>query len=363
MERMKVAVIGCGGMGHADIETLQTSPLVSGIIGCDVDPERLRLTGDKFGVEVTGNVADIWNNKDIRLVYITTPNASHVPLAVEALKAGKAVMTEKPAGVNHEQIEELLKTWREAKGFLQVGLECRNYSRLYCRMKELIDAGEIGDLANIHFTYSMPPFPRSEWKYKKEFSGSMCLEKLCHYIDLVRWWAGSRVNRFMAVRAANVIPFYEIADNIHVTYGFENGTVSHLYFNMAAAHEGNYDLLDKEADLFEQDRMGHKLNYVLVGTEGALESDLFQRQMRMFHHAGKPGYPHEEKLELVERWDKSEDNIYFHNTHEQNLDIVRRVAAGQCPAIDPEDAAETMRLCLEFEGAAADVNNWTIRYR
>ncbi|MDD3927954.1 MAG: Gfo/Idh/MocA family oxidoreductase [bacterium] len=361
MKKINVAVIGCGRMGHNDIRTLQQSTYVSRIIGCDADERQALITAEEFGISVTMETEDIWNDSGIDLVYITTPNETHASLAIEALQAGKAVMTEKPAGIDRAQIEALLDTWRKTGGFLQVGLECRNYSRLYCRMKELLEAGEIGKLINVHFTYSMPPFPRDEWKYKAS-AGNMCMEKLCHYIDLVRWWNGSRVNRFMAVRADNVVPYYEIADNFHVTYGFENGTVSHLYFNMAAAHEGNYDLLDRSVDLIDQDKMGLKHNYVLVGTEGAIESDLFQRELRLFHHAGKQGFKDAERLVLTETWNREDDSAYFHNTHAQNLDIARRVALGEEPAINPEDAAETMRLCLEFEEAAA-AGTWNVCYR
>lgn len=62
---------------------------------------------------------------------------------------------------------------------------------------------------------------------------------------------------------------------------------------------------------------------------------------------------------LVEKWDKYDDHIYFHNTTEQNLDIVKRVVCGEKPIIDIEDAVETMRLCLEFS-EAAEKNDWKV---
>jgi UDP-N-acetyl-2-amino-2-deoxyglucuronate dehydrogenase len=362
MRKINAAVLGCGGMGFTIINNIKPSPYIGEITGYDINTERLKTARERFGVKVTDNIEDIWKDKSIELVYIAAPNYYHVPLAVDALKSGKAVMTEKPMGINHEQIDEILKVQKETGGFLQVGLECRNYSRLYCRIKEFIDRGEIGQLVNVHFTYSNPPFPKDKatiWRVRKDISGSMCLEKLCHYIDLVRWWNGSRVNRYMAVKARNVIPYYEIADNFHVSYSFENGTISHLYFNATASHGGDYKLPEKDTDLFDQDRMGHKLNYVLVGTEGAIEADVFQRELRLFHHAGKPGFQYAEKIVYVENWTKEQDHEYFHNTRAQNLDIARRVAEGLGPAIEPWDAAETMRLCLEFE-EAAERGGWEI---
>lgn len=126
--KIKAAVIGCGNMGHNDISDLRESPYISQIVGCDLNQERLQLTKEKFGISITDKIEDIWADKDIELVYITTPNVTHVPLAVTALYAGKSVMTEKPAGISYEQIDELIAAQRETGGFLQVGLECRNYS-------------------------------------------------------------------------------------------------------------------------------------------------------------------------------------------------------------------------------------------
>jgi predicted dehydrogenase len=48
-------------------------------------------------------------------------------------------------------------------------------------------------------------------------------------------------------------------------------------------------------------------------------------------------------------WDKSEDQSYFHNTHDQTLDIVERVSKGLPPKTSPRDALETMRLCFAAE--------------
>lgn len=120
---------------------------------------------------------------------------------------------------------------------------------------------------------------------------------------------------------------------------------------------GNYDLAD-------QDKDGHKLNYVLTGTEGAIEIDVFQRQLRVYHHPGKPGQEKEEMVRVVE-WDRTGggapngENTYFHSTYAQNQDIVLRVLNGDKPAIDIEDAQESIRVCLDFTKATAD-SKWQV---
>lgn len=362
MKQIDVAVIGCGQMGETDVTTLESVPEVRRIVGYDPLQSQLdKLKELHPNVEVTTNLDDVMNDDAIKLVYITSSNSTHVPMAVRAMRAGKAVMTEKPSGINYEQIEELLRVQKETGAFLQVGLECR-YSWAYLEAKKIIDSGEIGQLKTVHYTYSQPPAKAEakltggdrqvNWRLDPKNSGNMYLEKLCHYIDLVRWWnQGSRVDKYVVTTSDNVIPYYGIEDNVHVSYHFDNGCTSHLYFVMTAAPSGN------TGDLSEQDKLGHKLNFVLVGTEGAIEIDVFQRQLRVYHHPGKDGVT-EGRLVRTTAWNKDtgkgegwDERVYFHNTDAQNKDIVRRVLAGEPPAIDPEDAQETMRLCMEFSDA------------
>lgn len=352
MGKISAAVLGCGGMGRTIIEHISGSPYLESVIGYDISEDSLQKIKEIFPIELTTDLNRVLDDPDIQLVYIASPNVTHTQLAIQALRAGKAVMTEKPSGISNGQIDALLEAQRETNGFIQVGLELR-YSKLYVMAKKYIDSGEIGRLVNVHFTYSMPPYVKESWRIRKEFSGGMCLEKLCHYIDLVRWWNGSRVQEYIATSAPNVIPHFEIKDNIHVSYRFENGTVSQLFFIMTAAPGYNTNLLKEDEDLSDEDKMGYKLNYVITGTEGSIEIDVFQRELRLYHHPGKPGHK-AASVVLTSRykWDKSEDHLHFHDTLTQNRDILYRVAVGLPPSISLEDASETMRLCIEFENAS-----------
>lgn len=374
-KKISVAVFGCGKMGNTIISDVEIMPEVDKIYGYDVNQAQLDATIAKHHkvVAVTTNLDEILDNKDIDLVYIATANEFHVPLACAAMRAGKAVMTEKPSGINYEQVQELIDVQKETGAFLQVGFECR-YSKAYVIAKEIIDSGEIGKLVNVHFTYAMSPYLEfkkladgtkvKNWRVTREAVGSMFLEKLCHYIDLVRWWnQGSRIERFISTGFDNVIPYFELEDNVHVSYQFDNGCTSHLNFNMTVAPHGNADMMG-DYDLADQDKDGHKLNYVLSGTEGAIEIDVFQRQLRVYHHPGKPGVEREEMVRVVE-WDKTGggapngENTYFHSTFAQNQDIVHRIINGQKPAIDVEDAQESIRVCLDFTKATED-KKWQV---
>lgn len=373
-KQISVAVLGCGRMGNTIISQIKDLPEIKRIVGFDTSDLSLSKTKANYPeVEVTADLDAVLNDADIRLVYIAANNANHVPLAVKALHAGKAVMSEKPSGISYEQVDALLQAQKETGGFVQVGLECR-YSWAYMEVKKAIESGEIGELKNVHFTYSQGAYQKEHtlengqvvpnWRVTRSGSGSMFLEKLCHYIDLVRWWnEGSKVDKFVVTSAENVISYMEIEDNVHVSYHFDNGCVSHLYFISTATDSSQHNV-----DLFDQDKMGYKLNYVLSGTKGAIEVDIFQREIRFYQH---PGNPDVKKNTLTRKisWDKDYgkdkglgENMWYHNTYDQNRDIVRRVLNGLPPSISLEDAQESMRLCMDFSEAAA-TKSWDVVYR
>jgi len=345
---LHAAVLGLGGMGRTQIENIKGCPYVARITGFDIAPQARRRAAQSYGIRVVETLGEVLEDRSVDLVYIATPNCTHAELAIAAMQAGKAVMCEKPMATTLADCERMVAVHRRTGCFLQIGFECR-YSRLYARMKEILDSGEIGQLKNVFCTYVVPGVPPGDkshsWRLSKEQSGGLYCEKLCHYVDLPRWWTGSRIEKFFAASADRTLPHYQVLDNTHLTYRFENGVVSHLTFMNQPVHHP-----DKVEDIASQREEGCRLFYTLVGTEGALEGNVFYRQLRVFHHPGKPGVKRNTMVR-VETWQKEEDHIYFHNTREQNRDIARRVAMGEPPFTPPEDSLQTMRFCFAVEEA------------
>lgn len=352
MAKIKVAVIGLGGMGGAQMELLKNSRYVKELMGCEIDDERAGHYSSQHNIEVVKRFKDIIARKDIDLVYITVPGVLHADFACAAMEAGKSVMCEKPMAINLTDCERMVDVRNRTKAFLQIGFEM-HYSKLYTRCKEIIDSGEIGEVKNLLCIYQVAPYPKSgmhgdrdiSWKFKKEKSGGLFCEKLCHYIDLARWHIGGRVKTMYCTAAPNTLPYYTIHDNTHCTCTFDNGARSHMTFMMQPSHY-DYDPMFMGG----RNDIGQKCFHVIVGTKGALEANVFWRQLRVFRHAGHPD-ENSGTMTRVESWLPDQDQIYFHNTIDQNLDIVKRVAENLPPYTDPEDSLETMRLCFEAEEA------------
>ena len=348
---VKVAVLGSGQMGENVIRHLRDSPLVRKITVFDRRPARMQKLKESHGVEASQTLERILQDSEVRLVFITASNHAHKDLTIAALEAGKAVMCEKPMATTLADAQAMVEAAERTKGFLQVGFELR-YSHLYTKVKEWIDQGFLGRVLNTHCFYCSSAWGRHDvWRAGSRTSGGMFGEKLSHYVDLPRWWIGDAVEEVYATCAPNVIPYYEVHDNFHCTYRFRNGAVSHLTFMMGPAATFQGDPLQNAVS--QQTGDGHALRYMVYGEKGAAETDVFPRTIKRWAF-GENDYGQSSEWVQTETWSPEQDFAYFHNTHDQAIDIVRRVAEGEPPQISPRDALETTRLCFAAEISAEE---------
>ena len=345
---MKAAVLGVGGMGVGAMKTCKGSGLLDGVVGYDNNPQRLAHLRER-GFEVSDNLDAVLGDPAVGMVFVTASNGAHMPLVMAALKANKAVMCEKPIATTLRDSKAMVEEAERRNLFFQIGFELR-YSKLYMRIKEWIDNGLLGDVMNTHCYYICSEFHQKDsWRNKLSSGGGMFGEKLSHYVDLPRWWIGSKVKDVFSVCAPNIVPYYEVRDNYHTTYRFENGAVSHLTFHMAVGETFQGDPLQ---DLIGQQKEdGHALRFLVVGTKGAASTDVFFRKLKRWEFGDSPKSMTSKWVEDL-TWDPKEDLEYYHNSHGQNLDIIRRVLDGKPPSTPARDAYDTMRLVAAAEFSA-----------
>lgn len=344
MKKMDIAVLGIGAMGGTHTGAAKESPYVDKIYGYDATPERTKARAAELGI-IPASLEEILNNPAIRMVTIASSNSVHVPLATAALKAGKAVMCEKPMGDTLDEARELIRVQRETKGFLQIGFEL-HYSRIYMTAKKWIDEGLIGTPVNIQTRYFCSEFHnKNTWRSKG--TGSFLIgEKLSHYIDLQRWFMGKNAESVYSLSAPKVVEYFHHRDNHNIMTKFHGGGVGVLNFIMYIAESFSKDPLQEMLEKQSDD--GHVLQYHIVGTKGAIETDVFRRRIRRWEFTDSPERQVSTIVETV-RYEKEEDQVWIHNTHGQNLRIIELVAGGLSPEVPSTDAFETMRHCFAAE--------------
>src|SRR2546421_2040419 len=146
---IKVGVVGCGYWGPNLVRNLKQSSDCHLNLLCDVSEQRLshmrRLYPD---LNTTTNFQDLLNDREIEAVVIATPVRFHYEMAKACLNAGKHVFIEKPIARTVAEAEELVGLADCLGKVLMVG-HTFLFSPAVRRMKEIIDAGDIGEVQYI----------------------------------------------------------------------------------------------------------------------------------------------------------------------------------------------------------------------
>lgn len=155
-DRIRIAVIGCGGMGtghlgglvkRAEAENLAV-PAV-----CDVYNRRLERAKSICKGEGSTDYRDILDRKDVDAVLIATPDHWHAKITIDAMEAGKHVYCEKPMTHTVEQAISVRNAARKLKKILQVGPNATADDG-YWKAGEAIRAGRIGKVTWAQGSYN-----------------------------------------------------------------------------------------------------------------------------------------------------------------------------------------------------------------
>ena len=143
---VRVGVIGYGYWGPNLVRNFVETPETQLVAVADLRQERLDLVQRRYpGVEVTRNCKDIINHPGIDAIAISTPVSTHYSLALEALRAGKHVLVEKPMTSSSEEALRLIDEAERRKLVLMVD-HTFVYTGAVRKIRELINRGSIGDV-------------------------------------------------------------------------------------------------------------------------------------------------------------------------------------------------------------------------
>jgi len=154
-ERIRVAHIGCGGMGNQHIRWFSDFPDVETVALCDVDSDRLagslkRLTERKPAAkpEAYADFRRILDRKDIDVVTCATPDHWHALVAISAFASGKDVYGEKPLSYSLREGQRMETEMLRHKAVFQLGTQIHAGDN-YHRVAEIIRSGALGKIRTV----------------------------------------------------------------------------------------------------------------------------------------------------------------------------------------------------------------------
>lgn len=187
---MKVAIIGCGLIGHKRAKTLGEHQLV---VCVDKQLERAEvLAKHHAGCLAATDWHAAIDHPDVDIVIIATLHATLAEIANGAVSKGKHVLIEKPAARYADELTPVMLAAEKTGALARVGFNHR-YHRAFRKARELVDQNAIGELMFIRARYGHGGRIGydKEWRAQPELSGGgELIDQGVHLIDLARWFLG-----------------------------------------------------------------------------------------------------------------------------------------------------------------------------
>jgi predicted dehydrogenase len=212
MAQYKVGLIGCGKIGQKRAASLPNSCKLSKVWDIDID------LAESYNVTVDANM------EDCDIVIVSTYNAELAPYTLGAVRNGKHVLVEKPAGINAQQLQTIKDAAAISGSRVRVGFNHR-YHPAIKEAKHKLDGSVIGKLMHIRGRYGHG----GRLGYEKEWradplksGGGQLMDQGVHLIDLCSWFMGP----FTSVGGKAVTSFWDMPVDDNAFMMLEAGNVT-----------------------------------------------------------------------------------------------------------------------------------------
>lgn len=236
VKEIRCGFIGTGTEGAMLLTKLVRIPGVKVPAVCDIYEPNLKK-GLKIAGGLTRGYEDYrWmlDRKDLDAILIATPLNLHAPMAIDAMKAGKHVFSEKMMAYSIDAAKAMLKTSKDTGRILQIGHQ-RRYDALYNHAFKLIKQGVLGKITHVRCMWNRNgswrravPDQKLErlinWRMYKDQSQGLMAELASHQMHVTNWFLESTP---LSVMGYGGIDYWKDAretyDNVNVIFEYPGG--------------------------------------------------------------------------------------------------------------------------------------------
>lgn len=188
---MNYAIIGCGLIGKKRLAALPAGSKM--VVACDTDLARAGALVElaKSGRAVT-DFKEAVADPQVEAVIVATINSTLAEISAAAIRAGKHVLVEKPAGISVSQVDELMALEQKHGVRVRVGFNHR-FHPAFLKAREIFESGVMGEMMFIRARYGHGGrigYDR-EWRADPKLAGGgELIDQGIHLIDLAGWFLG-----------------------------------------------------------------------------------------------------------------------------------------------------------------------------
>jgi len=228
MEKLKIGIIGCGGMSGSHAQgLLQIKDSAEITAVCDIIPERAEKAAKILDVPyITTDYKTMVDKVDAVLVIL--PHDLHYECGVFFARNKKHILMEKPLCNTEEECLRLIKVAEEEGVTLMTAYPVRFWPGIV-KLKEIVDSHEYGDVFQMSiWTEQHTQAAETEWCNTARLGGGQFFSHGCHYIDLLLWFLGEPV-KGIHIGSTKATPWLLREGTSNATILFKSGAMGYHF--------------------------------------------------------------------------------------------------------------------------------------
>lgn len=333
---IKCGIIGCGVIAPTHALCYRQLEDVQVAWACDLVEAKARRLAERFEIpRVTTDYRQVFADPEVDLVSVCTDHASHSPLAVAALEAGKHVVCEKALAASHRGLTAMIEAHRRFPKQVFAGIFQHRHDPINQYLKRLIEEGAFGTIltAGVQMRCLRTPdyYNADEWRgtWAHE-GGAVLINQAIHYIDLLQWTMGGVAAVSGTFANLTHRESMETEDTAVASLRFRNGALGTL----DATCSSNLD--------WEPTLSYH-------GSEGSLDLRHDRIMKVSFRNQELGARIAKDIATITDVPPPPPGKLYYGSGHPAQLaDVVAAVREGRAPFVTAESARHTVDLVLSI---------------
>lgn len=224
-DKVNVGLIGAGNFTKSVI--LPNMQKVGGyeLVGlCTATGVSAQGTGKKYDFKyITTDSDEIYKNKEVNSVFITTQHDKHASAVIKSIESGKHCFVEKPLCIYEEELEAIKEVYN-GETIVQVGFN-RRFSPMVEKMKKSVN-GQI----SVNYRVNAGVIPKDVWIQDRTIGGGRIIGEVCHFIDTCSYIIGSDVVSVFATTVQKNDQSIPDEDNVNIVLNYANGSTATINY-------------------------------------------------------------------------------------------------------------------------------------
>ncbi|CAH0344874.1 Gfo/Idh/MocA family oxidoreductase [Bacillus sp. CECT 9360] len=190
---IRFAIVGCGHIAKKHAEAIINSEGASLLAVCDTIEEKMQPFVEEYNIKGYTSLEELLENPEVDVINICTPSGYHANIAVQAARAKKHVVVEKPIALTIEDTDKIIRACSDNDVKLAV-VHPNRFRPALIKLKNLMKEGRFGKLshanATVRWNRNQEYYDQAPWRGTKSLDGGVLMNQAIHNLDLLVWLMG-----------------------------------------------------------------------------------------------------------------------------------------------------------------------------